>query len=507
MFSDYTLRAIMLHVSTINREKYMGNTKIPLERIDANRWRIPEHYSDAMNVPGVVYADDELIQQILDDNALQQVANVATLPGIVGAALGMPDIHWGYGFPVGGVAATDAETGVVSPGGIGFDINCGVRLMATELVRDQIRGQVGKLADALFNALPSGVGGAGMRELTTHEMRDVMVQGAAWAVEDGYGFEEDLEVTEEYGCLAGADPDKVSPMAVQRGRKQLGSLGSGNHFAEVQYVEHIYDQAAAEAMGIGQVGQIVVAIHCGSRGFGHQIAEDYIKLAEVKQAGYGFKLVDRQLACLPLQSDEGKAYLAAMACGANFAWANRQLLMHSVREAFSSVFGRKARAKDMPLVYDVCHNIAKIEEYEVDGQKRQVCVHRKGATRAFPAQHPALPEKYRSIGQPVLIPGDMGRYSFVLAGAQGSMEQSFGSCCHGAGRRQSRTAAKKSISPRDLLDQLAARGVTIRVHSKNLLSEEAPAAYKDAQQVVNVVHNAGLASLVARLKPVIVVKG
>jgi len=485
----------------------MGNTKIPLERIDANRWRIPEHYSDAMNVPGVVYASDELIEQIIQDNALQQVANVATLPGIVGAALGMPDIHWGYGFPVGGVAATDAETGVVSPGGIGFDINCGVRLMTTELVRDQIRGQVDKLADALFKALPSGVGGAGMRELTTHEMRDVMVQGAAWAVEDGYGLEEDLEVTEEHGCLAGADPDKVSPMAMQRGRKQLGSLGSGNHFAEVQYVEHIYDQAAAEAMGIGQVGQIVVTIHCGSRGFGHQIAEDYIKLAEVKQAGYGFKLVDRQLACLPLQSDEGKAYLAAMACGANFAWANRQLLMHGVRQAFSSVFGRKARAKEMPLVYDVCHNIAKIEEYEVDGQPCRVCVHRKGATRAFPPQHPALPEKYRSIGQPVLIPGDMGRYSFVLAGAQGSMEQSFGSCCHGAGRRQSRTAAKKSMSPRDLLDQLAARGVTIRVHSKNLLTEEAPTAYKDAQQIVNVVHNAGLAQLVARLKPVIVVKG
>jgi tRNA-splicing ligase RtcB len=495
----------MLH--TIKQEKYMGNTKIPLERIDANRWRIPTHYSDAMNVSGIVYASDELIEQIIQDNALQQVANVATLPGIVGAALGMPDIHWGYGFPVGGVAATDAETGVVSPGGIGFDINCGVRLMATGLVRDQVRGQVEKLADALFKALPSGVGGAGMRELTTHEIRDVMVQGAAWAVEDGYGFEEDLEVTEEHGCLAGADPGKVSPMAVQRGMKQLGSLGSGNHFAEVQYVEHIYDQAAAEAMGIGQVGQIVVTIHCGSRGFGHQIAEDYIKLAEVKQAGYGFKLVDRQLACLPLQSEEGKAYLAAMACGANFAWANRQLLMHGVRQAFSSVFGRKARAKDMPLIYDVCHNIAKIEAYEVDGQKRQVCVHRKGATRAFPPQHPALPEKYRAVGQPVLIPGDMGRYSFVLAGASGSMEQSFGSCCHGAGRRQSRTAAKKSISPRDLLDQLAARGVTVRVHSKNLLAEEAPAAYKDAQEIVNVVHNAGLAQLVARLKPLIVVKG
>jgi tRNA-splicing ligase RtcB (3'-phosphate/5'-hydroxy nucleic acid ligase) len=379
--------------------------------------------------------------------------------------------------------------------------------MATELVRDQIKGQVDKLADALFNKLPSGVGGAGMRELTGHEMRDVMVQGAAWAVEDGYGFVEDLEVTEEGGCLAGADPGKVSPMAVQRGMKQLGSLGSGNHFAEVQYVEHIYDQTAAVALGIGQVGQIVVTIHCGSRGFGHQIAEDYIKLAEVKQAGYGFHMVDRQLACLPLQSDEGKAYMAAMACGANFAWANRQLLMHGVREAFSSVFGRKARAKDMPLVYDVCHNIAKIEEYDIDGQKRRVCVHRKGATRAFPPQHPALPAQYLEVGQPVLIPGDMGRYSFVLVGAPGSMEQTFGSCCHGAGRRQSRTAAKKSITPNELLDQLHARGVTIRVHSKNLLTEEAPTAYKDAQKIVEVVHNAGLAQLVVRLKPIVVVKG
>lgn len=484
----------------------MGDA-IPLEQIDDNRWRIPMHFHPDMRVPGIVYADSELIQAIIQDNALQQVANVATLPGIVGQSLAMPDIHWGYGFPVGGVAATDAQEGVVSPGGIGFDINCGVRLMATELVRDQIRGQVDKLADALFKMLPSGIGGAGMRELTIHEIRDVMVQGARWAVDDGYGVAEDLEVTEEGGCLAGADPDKVSPMAIKRGMKQLGSLGSGNHFAEVQYVEQIYDQAAAKAMGISQIGQVVVTIHCGSRGFGHQIAEDYIALAEVKQSWYGFNLVDRQLACLPLQSEEGKAYLAAMACGANFAWANRQLLMHGVRQAFSSVFGRKARTKNMPMVYDVCHNIAKMEEYEVDGQLRQVCVHRKGATRAFPPGHPEIPEQYRAIGQPVLIPGDMGRYSFVLVGAQGSMEQSFGSCCHGAGRRLSRTAAKKSMDNKNLLKHLNRQGVTVRVQNKSLLAEEAPAAYKDAQKVVEVVHKAGLAQLVARLKPVIVIKG
>jgi tRNA-splicing ligase RtcB (3'-phosphate/5'-hydroxy nucleic acid ligase) len=481
--------------------------KIPIERVDSYRWRIPQRYNGEMRVPGMVYADDELIAQMLEDNALRQVANVATLPGIVGYSLAMPDIHWGYGFPVGGVAATNADYGVVSPGGIGFDINCGVRLLATDLLREQVRGKAEKLADELYNNLPSGVGGAGMRQLTAAEMRSVMIRGAGWAIEEGYGFPDDLEVTEEHGCLAGADPDNVSNSAVQRGLKQLGSLGSGNHFCEVQVVDHIYDTEAATAMGIGQPGQIVVTIHCGSRGFGHQIAEDYIRLAESKQQDYGFQLVDRQLACLPLQSNAGRAYLSAMACGANFAWANRQLLMHGVRQAFASVFGRRARPKDLALVYDVCHNIAKMEDYEVDGLLQRVCVHRKGATRAFPAYYPGVPEKYQAIGQPVLIPGDMGRYSFVLVGAPGSIEQTFGSCCHGAGRRQSRTAAKKSLSPRELLDQLAARNVTIRVHSKNLLTEEAPQAYKDAQKVVNVVHNAGLAKLVVRLKPVIVVKG
>lgn len=484
----------------------MGN-QIPLERVDANRWRIPRRYNSEMRVPGMVYADDELIELMKEDNALQQVVNVASLPGIVGHSLAMPDIHWGYGFPVGGVAATDAEQGVISPGGIGFDINCGVRLLATELLQDQVKGQVDRLADELFSNLPSGVGTDGMRKLSANEMHEVMVRGAAWAVEEGYGVPADLDVTEENGCLAGAKPEAVSQKAIQRGMNQLGSLGSGNHFCEVQVVEHIYDKEAAEALGIGQKGQVVTTIHCGSRGFGHQIAEDFIKLAESKQRDYGFKLVDRQLACLPLQSIEGQQYLGAMACAANFAWANRQLLMYGVRQAFATVFGRKARTKDLPMVYDVCHNIAKIEEYEIDGQALKVCVHRKGATRAFPAGHPAIPEQYRAIGQPVLIPGDMGRYSFVLVGAQGSMEQSFGTCCHGAGRRLSRTAAKKAMDSKNLLKYLDRQGVTVRVHSKNLLAEEAPAAYKDAQQVVNVVHNAGLATLVARLKPIVVVKG
>ena len=481
--------------------------QIPLERMDAYRWRIPQSYQPGMHVPGIVYADDVLIEDIKEENALQQVANVATLPGIVGYSLGMPDIHWGYGFPVGGVAATQAEAGVVSPGGIGFDINCGVRLLATDVLEEQLRGKAGQLADVLFHCLPSGVGGAGMRAVTLDEMRTVMVHGAAWAVEQGYGFPEDLAVTEEHGCLAGAVPDVVSQAAIQRGLKQPGSIGSGNHFCEVEVVDHIYDPAIAEVFHLHQVGQIVVTIHCGSRGFGHQIAQDYIRLAEAKQQEFGFHLVDRQLACLPLQSSDGKAYLAAMACGANFAWANRQILLHGVRQALATVLERPLSSHYMPLVYDVCHNMAKMEAYGIDGVMQQVCVHRKVATRAFPAQHPTLPEQYRAVGQPVLIPGDMGRYSFVLVGAAGSIAQSFGSCCHGAGRRQSRTAAKKSISSRQLFDQLEAQGITVRVHSKGLLAEEAPSAYKDAQQVVNVVHNADLARLVARLKPVIVVKG
>src|SRR5437868_3305751 len=335
-----------------------------------DRWRIPRQ--GGMLVDGLVFASRELIVKAKEDKALQQVANVATLPGIVGHSLAMPDIHWGYGFPVGGVAATHADNGVVSPGGIGFDINCGVRLIATDLLRDQVRGKVDKLADELFSNLPSGVGGAGMRQLSAAEIHSVMARGSAWAVEEGYGFPDDLEVTEELGCLAGANPDAVSDTAMRRGMKQLGSLGSGNHFCEVQKVDHIYDEDAATALGIDQPGQIVVTIHCGSRGFGHQVAEDYVKLAESRQREYGFHLVDRQLACLPLQSDEGKAYLAAMACGANFAWANRQLLMYGVRQAFASVFGRKARAKDVPMVYDVCHNIAKMEEYEIEGQLQRV---------------------------------------------------------------------------------------------------------------------------------------
>ncbi|GER83479.1 RNA-splicing ligase RtcB [Thermogemmatispora aurantia] len=484
-----------------------SGAKVPLQRIDAYRWRIPQSYQPEMRVPGIVYADDVLIEQIRQDNSLQQVANVATLPGIVGYSLAMPDIHWGYGFPVGGVAATHVDDGVISPGGIGFDINCGVRLLATDLRYQEVKGKADRLADELFQHLPSGVGGKGMRSLSEKELREVMVRGAAWAVEQGYGFPEDLEVTEEGGCLAGANPEAVSTTAIQRGVNQLGSLGAGNHFCEVQVVDYIYDEEAARALGLYYKDQVVTTIHCGSRGFGHQIAEDYIRVAETKQKDFGFRLVDRQLACLPLRSDLGKSYLGAMACGANFAWANRQLLMHGVRQAFSRVFGRQARPAEMPLVYDVCHNIAKIEEYRIDGELQRVCVHRKGATRAFPAGHPAVPEKYRAVGQPVLIPGDMGRYSFVLVGAPGSMEQSFGTTCHGAGRQRSRTAAKKAISSKDLMAQLEAKGIAVRVHSKGLLAEEAPLAYKDAEQVVRVVHNAGLARLVVRLRPIIVVKG
>lgn len=365
--------------------------KIPLQRIDAYRWLIPQSYQPKMRVPGMVYADDALMEQIRQDNSLQQVANVATLPGIVGYSLAMPDIHWGYGFPVGGVAATDAETGVISPGGIGFDINCGVRLLATDLSYQEVKGQADRLADELFQRLPSGVGGKGMRSLSERELREVMVRGAAWAVEQGYGFPEDLAVTEEEGCLTGANPDAVSTTAIQRGANQLGSLGAGNHFCEVQVVDQIYDEEAAQALGLYPKDQVVTTIHCGSRGFGHQVADDFIRIAELMVAREHSEIVDKQLAYLPLISQEAKAYLGAMAAAANFAWANRQLLMHGVRQAFSRVFGRRARPAEMPLVYDVCHNIAKIEEYRIDGQLRRVCVHRKGATRAFPAGHPAVP--------------------------------------------------------------------------------------------------------------------
>ncbi|MBI3976461.1 MAG: RtcB family protein, partial [Armatimonadetes bacterium] len=391
-----------------------------LRKVDDYRWEIPTSYKPGMRVPGRIYADERMLRQIAEEQALEQVANAATLPGIVGYSLAMPDIHWGYGFPVGGVAAFDLEEGVISPGGVGYDVLCGVRLVRSELTEDQLRPRLGGLVDALFRDVPSGVGSGGRIKVGMDRIDDVLAHGSRWAVEQGYGEPEDLEVTESGGELPQADSERVSTQAKQRGRGQIGTLGSGNHFLEVQVVDQVFDETAAEAMGLFH-NQVVVFIHCGSRGLGHQVCTDYLRTCErANTQKYHITLADRQLACVPFRSPEGEAYFGAMCAAANFAWANRQLITHWAREAFAQVFGRSAAELGMHLVYDVAHNIAKVEEYEVEGRLRQVVVHRKGATRAFPAGHPEVPARYREVGQPVLIPGDMGRYSFVAVGADGA---------------------------------------------------------------------------------------
>ncbi len=481
-------------------------TPVQLERLDEVRWRIPRDRKLGMRVDGLVFADDRLMASLRDDPALTQVANVATLPGIVGASLAMPDVHWGYGFPVGGVAATRLEDGVVSPGGIGFDINCGVRLLRTDLTAEDLRPHLPRLADALFAAVPSGVGARLGRRLRPAELDAVMAEGAAWAVAHGHGTPEDLERTEEGGRLAGADPGRVSARARERGADQLGTLGSGNHFLEVQVVDRIDDPEAAAVFGLA-LGMVTIMIHCGSRGLGHQVCTDELAIMDRAVRRYGIVLPDRQLACAPLDSDEGRAYLRAMAAAANFAWANRQMIADAVRGAFARTLGRPAEALGIRQVYDLSHNIAKLEEHEVDGRRIRVCVHRKGATRAFPAGHPAVPEPYRSVGQPVLIPGDMGRHSFVCVGTPGSMAASFGSSCHGAGRNLSRHAAIRALRGVDIAAELAARGIEVRAERRDLLAEEASLAYKDVEAVVATAERAGLARSVARLRPLAVIKG
>lgn len=478
----------------------------PLERIDDYRWRLPVGHRPGMRVPGIVYADAQMAGQI-GPHALEQVANVATLPGIVRASLAMPDIHEGYGFPIGGVAAFREADGVIAAGGVGYDICCGVRLVRTDLSLDDVRAHTDRLADELFRAVPSGLGSAGGLALTPADIDEVLRRGARWAVERGYGYPEDLEVTEEGGAMDGADPAEVSARAKDRGRGQLGSLGSGNHFLSVPFVEEIYDPDVARAFGISHVGQVVVLFHCGSRGLGHQVCDDHLRVMVPAARRHGIELVDRQLASAPFRSEEGQRYFRAMAAAANFAWANRQAITHRVREAFAGTFGRDPRALGMHLVYDVAHNMAKLEEHTVDGERMRVVVHRKGATRAFPAGHPAVPEKYRGAGQPIFIPGDMGRYSFVAAGTSTAMEETFGSTCHGAGRVQSRSAAKRLLRGVDLVAQLRGRGVTIRVRNPRLLAEEASEAYKDVADVVRVCHEAGISRRVAKLREFIVVKG
>jgi tRNA-splicing ligase RtcB len=478
-----------------------------LKKIDDYRWEIPTSYKPGMRVPGLVFADERMLRSMGEEQAFEQVANVATLPGIVGRSLAMPDIHWGYGFPVGGVAAFDVEDGVISPGGIGFDVNCGVRLLRTDLTEAELAPRLEDLVETLFRAVPSGVGIGGRLKVGMGEMDRVLAAGARWAVSEGYGTAADLEVIEAGGALEGADPDAVSHEAKQRGRGQIGTLGSGNHFLEVQLVDHIDDPAAARALGIEERGQVVVFIHTGSRGLGHQVCTDYLKISERVGRQYGIHLVDRQLACMPLRSPEGQRYFSAMAAAANFAWANRQLITHWVREAFQRVFGRSWEQLGIRLVYDVAHNIGKIEEYEVDGRRRRLCVHRKGATRAFPAGHPEVPARYRHVGQPVFIPGDMGRYSFVAVGAEGAMREAFGSTCHGAGRVLGRKAAVRALAGRDIAEELRRAGILVRAHDRSLLAEEASAAYKDVADVVGVCHAAGLSRRVARMRPVGVVKG
>ncbi len=478
-----------------------------LRKVDDHKWEIPISYKPGMRVPGLVFADEPLLGQIVEEQALEQVANVATLPGIVGYSLAMPDIHWGYGFPVGGVAAFGVEDGIISPGGVGFDINCGVRLIRTALREEQVREKIEPLVEALFRDVPSGVGSLGRMKVDMRDIDAVLTGGARWAIEQGFGWPQDLDVIEAGGALPQADPEAVSQQAKQRGRGQVGTLGSGNHFLEVQVVDQVYDVNAARAMGLDTPGSVVIFVHCGSRGLGHQVCTDYVRVAERSQKQFGITVVDRQLACMPFNSPEGQRYFGAMCAAANFAWANRQMITHWVREGIGRVFGRDPEELGAALVYDVAHNIAKVEEYSVNGTPRTVIVHRKGATRAFPPGHPEIPAKYRAVGQPVLIPGDMGRYSFVAVGTETAMRESFGSTCHGAGRVMGRKQASRTLAGVDIAGELRKRGIFVRAQDRSLLVEEASQAYKDVADVVRVCHDAGISQRVARTRPIGVVKG
>ncbi len=478
-----------------------------LNKIDDYRWEIPKSYKPGMRVPGLVYADETMLNTIREEQSLEQVANVAFLPGIVNRSMAMPDIHWGYGFPIGGVAATRISDGVISPGGVGYDINCGVRLLQTKLTENEVKPKIKELVSALFHDIPSGLGSEGKIRLGEKEIDEVLTEGAHWAVKRGFGLPQDLDATEETGRMPGAIPDKVSARAKKRGAPQSGTLGSGNHFLEVQIVREIYDEVAAKSMGINQIGQVLLLIHTGSRGLGHQVCDDYLRIMEEAVKRYSISLPDRQLACAPVESKEGKDYLAAMACAANYAWANRQCITHWARESFIKVFSKSLEELGMQQIYDVAHNIAKIEEHTVDGNKVKVCVHRKGATRAFPAGHKDIPQRYKDVGQPVLIPGDMGRRSYVAVGTEKAMAETFGSTCHGAGRVQSRGAAKRSLRGVDVANELKAKGITVKADKMASLAEEAPQAYKDITQVIEVTHQAGISRKVAMASPIGVIKG
>lgn len=478
-----------------------------LKKIDEYRWEIPVTYKPGMRVPGMIFASEKLLSKIQADEAVEQVANVAHLPGIVGYSLAMPDIHWGYGFPIGGVAATDpSEGGVISPGGIGFDINCGVRLVKTNLRREEVLPRLRPLISALFQHIPCGVGREGNIRTGRRDERKVLLGGSRWAVHAGWGTNEDLEFTEARGALEGADPDAVSERAYERGRGQLGTLGSGNHFLEVQYVDCIFDEKAAKVFGL-ELGQVVLMLHSGSRGFGYQVCDDSLALMRRALGKYRISLPDLQLSCAPVYSEEGRQYLGAMRCAANYAWANRQCLTGLAREVFEEFFGRSFRDLGMELIYDVAHNIAKFEDYGIGGKKKTLCVHRKGATRAFPPGHPELPGDYREIGQPVIIPGDMGRFSYLAAGTQQALEETFGTSCHGAGRLLSRHAAVKAARGRSIERELEAKGIIVMARGKKGVAEEQPEAYKDVNDVVDAVHGAGIVRKVARMRPLGAIKG
>lgn len=479
-------------------------TKEMLKKITPFIWEIPKGTRMDMQVPARIYATEKMLDEVFNDRTMNQLVNVATLQGIVGSAQAMPDAHEGYGFPIGGVAATKFPDGVISPGGIGYDINCGVRLLKSQMQFKDVKDHLETLSRKLYNWIPSGVGKGGRLKLSGKKMDEVLSQGAKWIIQHGYGLPEDYRFIESSGCLDNGDPSKVSEHAKKRGADQIGTLGAGNHFTEVQVVDEIYNEQAAKVFGLSK-GQIVVMLHTGSRGLGHQIATDYIKLLMKAMPTYDIKIPDRELACVPFSSREGTEYFAAMACGANFAWSNRQMITWEIRQAWQEVFGKGG--DELSILYDIAHNIAKLETHDIDGKAQKVIMHRKGATRAFGPGHPDIPEEYRAIGQPVLIPGSMGTASYVLVGTEEGMKTSFGSSCHGAGRRMSRRAAKKAVDSRKLYDELLESGIHVSAGSMRGLSEEAPQAYKDIDEVVEVVHNANLAHMVARLKPLAVVKG
>ncbi len=485
----------------------------PLNKIDEYRYEIPKSYKGKkgnlnMRTSAVIFADEKMIPSVKSDDAPEQTANITTLPGIVGKAFAMPDIHWGYGFPIGGVAAVEPETGAVSPGGIGFDINCGIRLVKTNIFFDDLKKDTVKnLVDKMFKNVPSGLGSKSRTKFNKNELEDILEKGAKAAVEKGYGWDRDPDFLEENGCLDFADTSKVSDRAIKRGLSQVGSLGAGNHFLEIQKVAEIFDKDKAKSFGIKKPDQLMVMIHTGSRGFGHQVCSDHLRVLEQAVKKYNIDLPDRQLACAPINSKEAQNYLKAMACAANFAWANRQLIVHWVRESFENVFNDSSENMEMDIVYDVCHNIGKFEEHKVNGNKKEVFIHRKGATRSFGPDRKEVPLKYRDIGQPVLIPGDMGTESYLLSGTKKAEELSFGSTCHGAGRVMSRKKATRKWRGENIVSELKERGIYVHPASFKVAAEEAPGAYKNIRQVVDTAHNAGISKKVARLVPLGVVKG